>query len=137
MVGASAVVDGPTHEETQMKVAVTSQGPSLESPVDPRFGRAKYLLVVDTDTGGFTAEDNAQNAGAAQGAGVQAAQAVAGLGVNVVLTGNVGPKAFMTLQAAGIDVCIGASGTAKEVVEEFKSGRLKPVTKPNVAGHWT
>ncbi len=120
-----------------MKVAVTTQGSDLESPVDPRFGRAKYLLVVDDATGQCTAQDNAPNLNAMQGAGIQAAEAVARLGVEVVLTGNVGPKAFTTLQAAGIDVCIGASGTAGEAIDDFKAGRLKPVAKPNVAGHWS
>jgi predicted Fe-Mo cluster-binding NifX family protein len=119
-----------------MKVAVTSQGPDLESPVDPRFGRAKYLLIVDTDTGQFTAHDNTQNLNTPQGAGIQVAQTVSNLGVEVVLTGNVGPKAFTTLQVGRIDVCTGASGTARDAIEDFKSGRLQPVTKPNVAGHW-
>jgi predicted Fe-Mo cluster-binding NifX family protein len=120
-----------------MRVAVTTQGFDLESPVDPRFGRAKCLLIVDDDTGELTAQDNAPNLNAMQGAGIQAVEAVAGLGVQVVLTGNVGPKAFTTLQPAGIDVCIGVSGTAEEAIHDFKAGRLIPVTKPNVAGHWT
>ena len=55
-----------------MKVIVTSQGQELNSPVDPRFGRAKYFLVVDTETGDFSAADNSQNLNAAQGAGIQA-----------------------------------------------------------------
>ncbi|MDH3567576.1 MAG: dinitrogenase iron-molybdenum cofactor biosynthesis protein, partial [Desulfobacteraceae bacterium] len=33
-----------------MKIAVTSRGKDLDSPVDPRFGRAAYILVVDTKT---------------------------------------------------------------------------------------
>ena len=33
-----------------MKVAVTSKGTSLDSVIDPRFGRAPYILIVDTDT---------------------------------------------------------------------------------------
>lgn len=55
-----------------MRVAVTSQGRQLSSLVDPRFGRAKYFMVVDTETGEFTAADNSQNLNAVQGAGIQA-----------------------------------------------------------------
>ena len=57
-----------------MKVAVTSQGTDMASEVDPRFGRAKFLMLVDTETGEFTAHDNTQNLSAVQGAGIQASQ---------------------------------------------------------------
>ena len=64
-----------------MKVVVTSQGTNLDSAVDPRFGRAKYFVLVDTETVQTTAHDNTQNLNAPQGAGIQAAQAVFRLGV--------------------------------------------------------
>lgn len=68
-----------------MKVAVTAQGPGLDSLVDPRFGRAQYFLLIDTETGNLTAHDNVQNLNAAQGAGIQAAQAVVQLGAEAML----------------------------------------------------
>jgi predicted Fe-Mo cluster-binding NifX family protein len=120
-----------------MRVAVTSQGPDLNSPVDPRFGRARYFLVVDTDSGEFTAHDNTTNLNAVQGAGIQAGRAVVDLNVGAVLTGHVGPKAFATLEAGGIKAYPGASGTVKEAVEAFKAGRLQHTDKANVEGHWT
>ena len=120
-----------------MKVAVTSRGSDLSSQVDPRFGRAANFIVVDTDTDEFSAHDNTQNMNAAQGAGIQAGRTVVDLGVEAVLTGNVGPKAFTTLQAANIKVYPGASGTVKEAVEKFKAGQLSPAGGANVQGHWT
>jgi len=119
-----------------MKIAITSQGQQLNSPLDPRFGRAKYFLVVDTDSGDFTAVDNSQNLNAAQGAGVQAGKKVVDLGVEAVVTGHVGPKAFATLHAAGVAVYTGASGTVAEAVEQFKTGRLQQSGKADVEGHW-
>ncbi|MBN1852030.1 MAG: NifB/NifX family molybdenum-iron cluster-binding protein [Pirellulales bacterium] len=119
-----------------MKVAVTAQDPNLESTVDPRFGRARYFLLVDTDTGNFTAHDNAQNLNALQGAGIQAAQTVVQLGAEALLTGNVGPKAFTTLQAGGVTVYPGATGTVQQALEDLRSGRLQPAGKANVEGHW-
>jgi predicted Fe-Mo cluster-binding NifX family protein len=56
-----------------MKIAVTSTGKNLESPVDPRFGRAAYILIVDADTLEFEVLDNAENVNAFKGAGIQAA----------------------------------------------------------------
>jgi predicted Fe-Mo cluster-binding NifX family protein len=119
-----------------MKVVITSQGATLESPVDPRFGRARYFLLVDTDTQQVTVHDNVQNLNAPQGAGIQAAQAVARLGAQAVLTGNVGPKAFTTLQAAGIEIFPGAAGSGQEALAQYQAGRLAAATKANVEGHW-
>lgn len=119
-----------------MKIIVTSQGPGLDSPVDPRFGRAKCFVLFDTETGQVSVHDNAQNLNAPQGAGIQAAQAVARLGAEAVLTGNVGPKAFTTLQAANVAIYTGASGTVGEAIEQYKSSQLSFAAKANVEGHW-
>jgi len=119
-----------------MKVVVTAQDSTLDSPVDPRFGRARYFLLVDTDTGQFTPHDNVQNLNAAQGAGIQAAQTVVRLGAEAVLTGNVGPKAYATLQAGQVAIYPGAAGTVRQALEELRSGRLQPAAKANVEGHW-
>ena len=123
-------------EKETMKIIITSEGTSLESQVDPRFGRAKHFVLVDTDTGESSAHDNSQNLNAPQGAGIQAAQTVARLGAEAVLTGHVGPKAFTTLQAANIAVYTGVSGTVNEAIEQFKSTGLTPAAKADVQGHW-
>ena len=119
-----------------MKVVVTSQGPDMAGEVDPRFGRAKFFIVVDTDSGEFTAHDNVQNLSAVQGAGIQAARNVVELGVSAVITGNVGPKAFATLQAGNVESYVGATGSVSDAVEQLKAGQLECVSKPNVEGHW-
>ena len=120
-----------------MKVAVTAEGPDLDSPVDPRFGRAKYFLLVNSETEMFSAHDNTQNLNAVQGSGIQAAQAVVQLGAEAVLTGNVGPKAFTTLQAAKVTVYTGATGTVRAALEQLRSGSLQSAAKANVQGHWS
>ena len=119
-----------------MKVAITSQGPDMTSAVDPRFGRAKFLVLIDTETGEFAAHDNTQNLNALQGAGIQAAQNVVSLGAAAVITGNVGPKAFAALQAGDVKPYIGATGSVYDAVEQFKDGRLQYADKANVDGHW-
>jgi predicted Fe-Mo cluster-binding NifX family protein len=119
-----------------MKVAVTSQGQELNSPVDQRFGRAQCFLVVDTETGDFSVVDNGQNLNAAQGAGIQAGRNVVDLGVAAVVTGHVGPKAFATLNAGGVQVHTGATGTVADAVEQFKAGALTLSSAADVDGHW-
>jgi len=107
-----------------MKVAVTSQGLALSSELDPRFGRARYFIVVDIGSGKTTANDNASNRESAQGAGVQAAQKVINLGVEAVITGSIGPKAAATLEAGNIRVHKQNWGTVREAIERFKSTSL-------------
>ena len=120
-----------------MKVAVTSQGKELSSEIDPRFGRAKWLIVVDTDEGDFKAYDNVLNLNAVQGAGIQTGQNIANLGVEAVITGNVGPNAFKTLNAAGVKIFLAQQKqTVQEAIDSFKSGKLKEVGQANVEGHW-
>ena len=119
-----------------MKVAITAQGADLSSTVDPRFGRAKYFIIADTESGGFEAVDNAQNLNAPQGAGIQAAQNVSAKGAEVLITGHCGPNAFRTLSAAGIKVVVGAEGTVSEALEKFKAGELKESEGADVEGHW-
>jgi predicted Fe-Mo cluster-binding NifX family protein len=108
----------------------------MESPVDERFGRAANFIVVDSATGVFEVHDNTRNLNAAQGAGIQSAEAASRLGADVVITGHCGPKAFQALNAAGIQVVVGAHGTVKEAVDGFKKGDLKPSISADVQGHW-
>ena len=119
-----------------MKILVTAKGKQTNDEVDPRFGRAKFFILVDTDTNETTAHDNSQNLNAAQGAGIQAAETVARLGAEAVVTGNVGPKAFRVLNTAGIKVYLCPQTTVDEAVRKFKAGELKEVSSANVEGHW-
>lgn len=118
-----------------MKIAVTATGASLESSVDPRFGRCEYLLVVETEDLTFEAVVNPHGS-RDSAAGIQTAQMVAETGAKIVLTGNCGPNAYQTLSAAGLTVVVGCSGTVREAVENFKAGRYSHAEQPNVAGHF-
>ncbi len=118
-----------------MKICVTASSGSLDAPVDPRFGRCQYFVIVDSDTMEFEAMPNA-SVDTMGGAGIQAAQAVANKGVEVVITGNVGPNAFQTLSSAGIKIITGASGTVKEVAERYTSGQLQETLDATVGEHF-
>jgi predicted Fe-Mo cluster-binding NifX family protein len=119
-----------------MKVAVTAQGNELSSEIDLRFGRAKWIIVVDAGTSDFQAHDNVVNLNAVQGAGIQTAQNIANLGADVVITGNVGPNAFKTLNAAGVKIFLAEKQTVAEAIDSLKAGKLKEVNQANVEGHW-
>jgi predicted Fe-Mo cluster-binding NifX family protein len=119
-----------------MKVVVTSQGNEMTSEVDPRFGRANYFIVVDTNSGEHRVVDNTENLNASQGAGVQAAQTVAGLKADAVITGHCGPRAFGILSSAGVKVYVGVEGTVEEAMTKFQGGNCVEADGPSVEGHW-
>lgn len=123
-------------EPIMAKIAVSSEGPTLEDLVDPRFGRAGGFVLVDPQSMQFSYLDNGVSQTRAQGAGIQAAQVVAGAGAEVVLTGYVGPKAFQALEAVGIQVVQDLEGlTVRQAVERFTSGQAQPAQGPNRQGH--
>ena len=119
-----------------MKIAVTSKGQSLSSDIDPRFGRAPFILIVDTETMDFEAVDNSTNVNAFKGAGIQAATMVADKGAEVLLTGYCGPNAFKTVSAAGMKVVNDISGTVEDVVARFTAGDVVYSDAANTDGHW-
>ncbi|MCD6336516.1 MAG: NifB/NifX family molybdenum-iron cluster-binding protein, partial [Candidatus Latescibacteria bacterium] len=114
-----------------MKIAVTCTAPDLEAPVDPRFGRSQYILIVDPVTLAFEVIQN-PNVMVMSGAGIQSAQLIASHGAEVVLSGNYGPNAAQTLHAIGIQMIAGVTGTVRETVEQFKRGELQPVSQATV-----
>jgi predicted Fe-Mo cluster-binding NifX family protein len=122
-------------QEIMMKIAITSMGPDLDSPVEPRFGRCPYFLIIDPETLEFETLDN-PNVALGGGAGIQSAQLLANHNVQAVLTGNCGPNAFQTLEAAQIQVIVGVSGVVRQAVEKFKSGSFSGASGPNVASHF-
>jgi predicted Fe-Mo cluster-binding NifX family protein len=114
------------------KIAITSEGPTLDDLVDPRFGRAAGFVVVDLETMGTHYIDNGGSQIMAQGAGIQAAEAIARAGVSCLLTGFVGPKAFQALSAAGVRIGQNLEGlTVREAVERFKKGGVEFAQAPN------
>jgi predicted Fe-Mo cluster-binding NifX family protein len=106
-----------------MKILFTTSGKSLNSPLEPRFGRSPGFLVYDLDNGTFEAVENT-NVNAAQGAGIQTAQTVVRLGANTLVTGHCGPKAFQVLQAAGIPIFYSSAATVAEALAQHREGRL-------------
>jgi predicted Fe-Mo cluster-binding NifX family protein len=119
-----------------MKIAISSSGKTLDSAVDPRFGRAEYFIIVDSETMDFEVVENSQNLNLPQGAGIQAGKTIADNNVAALITGHCGPKAFKVLQSAGIKIMTGASGKVADAIAQFKSGELEAAGEADVEGHW-
>lgn len=119
-----------------MKIAITSKGKDLDSAVDPRFGRAAFILIVDPESTEIEVWDNSVNREAFKGAGIQAAARVGESGAEALLTGFCGPNAFRVLSAAGVKVASNVSGTVREAVKAYVAGSVSFAEEPNADGHW-
>ena len=109
-----------------MKVCFSSNGNSSDSVMDPRFGRAAYFAIADTETMEFEIIENAA-AASGGGAGITSGQLMVDKEVKAVITGNVGPNAMNVLKAAEIEVYKGSLVSVKENLEKFKKGLLDKI----------
>ncbi|WP_147822272.1 NifB/NifX family molybdenum-iron cluster-binding protein [Salidesulfovibrio onnuriiensis] len=107
-----------------MRIAISANASGPDVPVEPRFGRAGGFAIYDTDSGEYGYHDNSGNAQLAQGAGIQAAQTLADQGVQVIITGSLGPKAWQALSAGGIRMVTVSGGSVREAVDRFLAGEL-------------
>ncbi len=110
-----------------MNIAFTTQGPDLDSPMDPRLGRTRYLILLDDETGDIQTVDNTAIDDVSHGAGPRTVQKLVEMGAAVLLTGNgPGGNAAEVLEQTGIEIYVGAGEmTAKEALEAYKNGALK------------
>ncbi len=118
-----------------MKICISSTGNSVDSTMDPRFGRAAYFVITNTDS--MESEiipNSAANSGG--GAGITSGQLMVDKGVGAVITGNVGPNAMNVLKAAKIEIYRGESTSVQENIEKFKKGLLEKIntTVPSHSG---
>ena len=119
-----------------MRIAITATGTDVDSHVDPRFGRAQFILILDESGSIVEALDNSQNLNAMKGAGIQAGKVLSDKKVDVLMTGHCGPNAFKALNAARIKVVVEQSGTVKEALDRFNRNEVKFADQPNVDAHW-
>jgi len=110
-----------------MKIAFSSKGEDMKAMIDPRFGRAAYLVVFDEESGETKSFDNRSIDGVAHGAGPQTAQKLMEMEPEVLITGNgPGGNATAVIQRTNVKVFVGASGmTLQEAYDAYKRGALK------------
>ncbi|XOB41088.1 MAG: NifB/NifX family molybdenum-iron cluster-binding protein [Candidatus Nealsonbacteria bacterium] len=112
-----------------MKICISATGNNLDTPLDPRFGRAVYFLIVD-DKGELIKVIKNTGVQAMRGAGVTAAEIVAKEKVKVVITGNIGPNASLALSSSGIKVFLSSPAmSVRDAVTEYQKGKLKETTE--------
>lgn len=106
-----------------VKIAVSAKGPELAAAADNRFGRCKYFVIVDSEDID-TIVEVVTNSPGTSGAGPEAVQLLARHGVDVVISGNLGPKAARAIVVAGIKAYQGIGGTVEESLGAFQRNEL-------------
>jgi predicted Fe-Mo cluster-binding NifX family protein len=119
-----------------MKIAVSSSGKDFDAPLDPRFGRSAYFIMIDPEIMALEIVENQQNLNLPQGAGIQAAKTIVDNKAGVLITGHCGPKAFKVLRSAGVIIAIGAKGSVADAIQQYLNGELEVAREADVEGHW-
>jgi len=119
-----------------MKIAVPCQGENLDAQMDSRFGRAAAFLIYDSETKDVQIIPNGEARDAPGGAGVLAGGIVVQSGAQVLLSGNVGPRAFDVLTRGGVKVYMAVFQTVREAIEAYQKGQLSESEGANKPGHW-
>ncbi len=119
-----------------MNIVVSASGPGMDSQVDSRFGRCPYFILVEVEDKKIKSHKSVENTSANQmgGAGMTAAQAVADMKADAIITVNLGPRAFIVFRQLGMEIYHG-TGTVKSVVEDFIAGKLKKIDEATGPGH--
>jgi len=117
-----------------MKICISAFGKGPDSEVDPQFGRCNYFVIIDPDIGSVTSIKN-PGSEASGGAGIRAAEAIAGAGIDILLTGSVGLNSFSILSEACIETYSGIRGTVSFALREYQSGKLFLLESPNASTH--
>ena len=108
-----------------MRIGVSATGRDLDARVDDRFGRCPWFLVIESDSLEFDAVEN-RHAEEGMGAGMGAAKDLIDARIDVVISGQVGPKAYEVLNAGNIDIfLVSGNVTVKEALESLKRGELQ------------
>lgn len=101
-------------------IVITALEKNIDSPIDLRFGRAKYFVFYNTSSKQHHIVAN-ESADIVGGAGVKAAQYLYDKKVKALLTGQVGPKARKVLKQAGIEIYTFEDGSVANVIKSYQS----------------
>lgn len=116
-------------------VVVPSEGAALASPVSPMFGRSRYFLIVDTNTGDTKVIKNEFRT-ETHAVGLRVAHLILNEKAGVAVARNIGPEPFNNLTARGVVVYVGNPRTVREAVQQLTDGKLVRAQEPTVQVHF-
>ena len=113
-----------------MRICFTSdQANGLDSVMSYHFGHCPYFVLVDVEGSQVVNVESIPNPFADEHNAGDLPSFMHDKGVNVIITGGMGPKAQQYFADYGITPVIGAYGKVKDVLEEYLKSKVE-VTKP-------
>ena len=109
-----------------MKIAVaTDDNMGLDAIVSHHFGRCPYYIVVDVDDDEIKDVEAVKNPFyESHGQSGEVPNFIHSLGVEVIISGGMGPKAIGFFQQLGVKAFTGASGIVGDVIKNYISGQI-------------
>lgn len=113
----------------EMKVCIPTDGDlGLDEQLAAHFGWAATFTMVDTDTDEVRV---IKNHSSHMGGTRLPPEILAEEGAEVMVVGGLGSKAVRMFEHFGIEVFVGGSGKVRDVIEEWKMGRLIRAAEDN------
>jgi len=119
-----------------MRICFTSdQANGLESVMSYHFGHCPYFVLVDVEGNRVLNVESIPNPFADEHNAGDLPSFMHSKGVNVIITGGMGPKAQQYFADYGITPVIGAYGKIKDVLEEYLKSKVEVAksAKPSVS----
>ena len=118
-----------------MKICVPTIGENgLDNHVGEHFGRVPTYTIVDLDTNEVKVVQNTSHHMGGQG---NPPEIMAREGVDIMVCRGLGRRAIGMFEELGIEVYIGAFGTVKEAIDDFKQGKLQKADMSDACGQHT
>ncbi|MCD6426872.1 MAG: hypothetical protein J7L03_02045 [Caldisericaceae bacterium] len=119
------------------RICFTSdQDNGLDSVMSYHFGHCPYFVIVDVDENGNVSNvESISNPLADEHNPGELPAFMKSKGVNVIITGGMGPKAQQYFADYGIKPVIGAYGKVRDVLEEYLQKKVRYVPNPVEAPH--
>jgi predicted Fe-Mo cluster-binding NifX family protein len=114
-----------------MRVAITANTDSPDSPVDDRFAAARYILVFDTADGKWETVKLSLWSRQQKYSGKIRASILKEQGIDALISGGVDPKAFKELGKRSIRIFQAPESLAREAVEMLVRGHLLTLQVPD------
>ncbi len=108
-----------------MKILISAAGKEKTDDFDLRFGRGEFFQIIDTETNDVKVIENSGKS--EDHAGTVSSQQAIDENVDVIITGHLGPNAFMLLSSTDIELLTDKGGTVEEVLNQYNKKELEKI----------